>query len=127
MELGRFNTLETKEWERIARSRLILRKIPDIHGHPMYTEEQFFVYLQQFERDFAACRSKVIDATEGGARKQGVTLMTLRDAIDRFCKKAGEPHAAAAEPWKTWKCDDGGEFENRENWHLRGGAATQCR
>ena len=57
VELGRFNTLETKEWERIVRSRTILRKIPDIHGHPMYTEEQFFVYLQQFERDFAASRA----------------------------------------------------------------------
>ena len=83
VELGRFNTLETKEWERIVRSKTILRKIPDIYGHPMYTEEQFFVYLQQFERDFAASRCKVIDATEGGAKKQGVEVMTLRKAIDQ--------------------------------------------
>jgi hypothetical protein len=101
VELGRFNTLETKEWERIARSRLILRKIPDIHGHPMYTEEQFFVYLQQFERDFVACRSRVIDATEGGARKQGVTLMTLRDAIDQFCTGPVGSATSATPPWKT--------------------------
>lgn len=102
VELGRFNTLETKEWERIVRSRSILRKIPDIHGHPMYTEEQFFVYLQQFERDFAESRATVIDATEGGARKQGVTPMTLRDAIDRFCvSDLGD----TPRPWKTWQCD----------------------
>ena len=50
----------------------------------MYTEEQFFVYLQQFERDFAASRAKVIDATEGGAGTQGVQTMTLCEAIDAF-------------------------------------------
>jgi hypothetical protein len=102
VELGRFNTLETKEWERIARSKTILRKIPDIHGHPMYTEEQFFVYLQQFERDFAASRCTVIDATEGGARKEHVKLMTFADAIDRFCTR---DLAAVHRPWKQWSCD----------------------
>lgn len=116
VELGRFNTLETKEWERIVRSRTILRKIPDVHGHPMYTEEQFFVYLQQFERDFAASRCRVIDATEGGARKQGVEVMTLREAIDRFCgeiQKSGVRSQNAEfrmqnrddRPWKNWRCD----------------------
>ena len=104
-ELGRFNTLETKEWERIARSRTVLRKIPDIHGHPMYTEEQFFVYLQQFERDFAAARATgrhVIDATEGGARKEHVTVMTLREAIDQHCSIGFQPMSP---PWKSWQCD----------------------
>ncbi|MEI8198324.1 MAG: 6-hydroxymethylpterin diphosphokinase MptE-like protein, partial [Phycisphaerae bacterium] len=110
-ELGRFNTLETKEWERISRSKALLRKIPDIHGQPMYTEEQFFVYLQQFERDFAASRCRVIDATEGGARKQHVTLMTLRAALDQFCQMASEAGAAELEGgktsdrWKHWGCD----------------------
>jgi hypothetical protein len=108
VELGRFNTLETKEWERIVRSRTILRKIPDIHGHPMYTEEQFFVYLQQFERDFAASRCRVIDATEGGARKQGVEVMTLRRAIDEFVVRKQEARSKEQEGWKAWKdwkCD----------------------
>ena len=116
VELGRFNTLETKEWERIARSKHILRKIPDVHGHPMYTEEQFFVYLQQFERDFAASRHRVIDATEGGAKKQHVTVMTLREAIDRFCggvekqeaRSKDQEHAPA---WKKWDCDVVGNLE----------------
>ncbi|MGN6367385.1 MAG: motility associated factor glycosyltransferase family protein [Phycisphaerae bacterium] len=108
VELGRFNTLETKEWERIARSKHILRKIPDVHGHPMYTEEQFFVYLQQFERDFAASRCRVIDATEGGARKQHVAVMTLREAIDRFCGENQESSSKNQERvpgWKGWSCD----------------------
>jgi hypothetical protein len=105
VELGRFNTLETKEWERIVRSRSILRKIPDIHGHPMYTEEQFFVYLQQFERDFAASRHRVIDATEGGAKKQHVTPMTLRDAIDQYCNSEFRIQNSELPAWKTWRCD----------------------
>jgi hypothetical protein len=119
VELGRFNTLETKEWERIARSKHILRKIPDVHGHAMYTEEQFFVYLQQFERDFAASRCRVIDATEGGARKQHVTVMPLREAIDGYCGKSEarspEPEAGSQGPevpaWKTWSCDVAGNLE----------------
>jgi len=109
VELGRFNSLETKEWERIVRSKTILRKIPDIHGAPMYTEEQFFVYLQQFERDFAASRCTVIDATEGGAHKEHVQYMTLADALGRFCQR---PMTGIARPWKTWTCDRAGRLES---------------
>ncbi len=115
VELGRFNTLETKEWERIMRSRAILRKIPDIYGHPMYTEEQFFVYLQQFERDFAASRERggrVIDATEGGARKQGVEVMTLRAAIDEMAVSGQwSVVSGGGRPWKNWSCDGVGNLK----------------
>ncbi len=118
VELGRFNTLETKEWERIVRSRAILRKIPDIHGHPMYTEEQFFVYLQQFERDFAASRCRVIDATEGGARKQGVTVMKLREAMEQYCSgqwSVASGQTGAPPAWKHWTCDALGNL-----WRVKG-------
>ena len=91
VELNRFHTLETKEWERIVRHRPILRKVEDIHGRTVYTDEQMFSYLQQFERDFANTKATVIDATEGGARKAGATAMTLRDAIDRV-KQFMEEH-----------------------------------
>ncbi len=111
VELGRFNTLETKEWERIARSRTILRKIPDIHGHPMYTEEQFFTYLQQFERDFAASRCTVIDATEGGARKEHVKLMTFAAALEKYCTR---DLSGIARPWKDWSCDVAARLEAAE-------------
>jgi hypothetical protein len=80
----------------------------------MYTEEQFFVYLQQFERDFAASRCRVIDATEGGARKQGVEVMTLRKAIDGFCGGSRKAEFriqnqriqnGGDRAWKDWGCD----------------------
>lgn len=87
-ELGRYCTLEMKEWERIARSRKMLRKVRDIDGREIYTEEQMYTYLQQFERDFARCAARVIDATEGGAAKAGVEVMPLARAIEQFCTRA---------------------------------------
>jgi hypothetical protein len=84
-ELSPFCTVEMKQWEQIVRERFILRKVPDYQGRPMYTEERLFSYLQQFEKDFAHTRSRVIDATEGGVAKRGATAMTLADAIEQFC------------------------------------------
>ncbi len=86
-ELGRFCSLEMKQWEQIIRERPILRKIPDYRGRPMYTEERLFAYLHQFERDFAQSKSRIIDATEGGAFKRGSTPMPLAEAIERFCAR----------------------------------------
>jgi len=74
-----------KEWERIVRHRSILRKVKDIHGHEIYTDDALFTYLQQFESDFARSRSRIIDATEGGVRKTGAAAMPLAEAADRFC------------------------------------------
>ena len=84
-ELSRFCTMEMKQWEQIVRDRPILRRIPDYLGRPMYTEERLFTYLHQFERDFAKSRSRIIDATEGGALKRGSTVMPLAEAIEQFC------------------------------------------
>jgi hypothetical protein len=66
---GRFCTVEMKQWEQIVRDRAILRRIPDHQGRPMYTEERLFTYLQQFEKDFAQTRTRIIDATEGWRRQ----------------------------------------------------------
>jgi len=87
MELNRFHTVEMKEWERVVRNRGILRKLTDVHGRDVYTDEQMFTYLQQFERDFAGCKSKIIDATEGGLRKQGTEVMAFRQVLDRYCAR----------------------------------------
>jgi len=88
VELNRFYTLEMKEWERVARNGDILRKIKDIHGRDIYTDEQMFTYLQQFERDFATAKAKVIDATEGGAFKRNTQIMPLAKALEEYATKA---------------------------------------
>jgi hypothetical protein len=87
-ELSRFCTVEMKQWEQIVRERHILRKIPDYQGRPMYTEERLFTYLQQFERDFLRSKSKIIDATEGGAAKRGTTTMPFAEAAEKYCRSA---------------------------------------
>lgn len=86
-ELNRFYSIESKEWERIVRYRRVLRKVPDIRGEEVYTEDHLFTYLQQFEADFARTRARVIDATEGGARKAGTTIMPLGEALRRFARE----------------------------------------
>ncbi|HEV8607137.1 MAG TPA: 6-hydroxymethylpterin diphosphokinase MptE-like protein [Tepidisphaeraceae bacterium] len=88
-ELGRFCTMEMKQWEHIARERPILRKIPDVAGRAMYTEQRLFSYLQQFERDFATSRAKVIDASEGGALKRGAQVQTLAEVLEKLSGTAG--------------------------------------
>jgi hypothetical protein len=90
-ELGRYCTLEMKEWMRIVRQRDILRKIKDAAGRDIYTDEQMFTYLEQFERDFGKCAVRIIDATEGGAGKAGAITMTLSEAARRFCADPLEP------------------------------------
>ena len=104
-ELGRFCTVEMKQWEQIVRERPILRRIPDQQGRPMYTEERLFTYLQQFERDFLRTPTTIVDATEGGAAKRGTTVMTLAEAIDRHCTRPLPPRPAAVpERDRTAEC-----------------------
>ncbi|USN99896.1 MAG: DUF115 domain-containing protein [Phycisphaeraceae bacterium] len=84
-ELGPMRTLEMFEWERIVRSKSLLRKATDIQGRPIYTDEQMATYLSQFEIDFAAdarAGLRVIDATEGGVRKAHTEVMSLARALE---------------------------------------------
>lgn len=86
-ELNRFNSIEQKEWDRIARNRPILRKVPGVDGIDLYTDELLFTYLEQFERDIAAAPCKVINATQGGAHIRGTTPLSLSEAMEKFCKQ----------------------------------------
>lgn len=85
-ELNPFNTVEMMEWQRIVRHRTHLEQTTDIHGKPIYTDAQMLTYLHQFERDFADLEKQgvcIIDATEGGVRKQHTTVMSLHEALDQ--------------------------------------------
>ena len=89
-ELGAFNTIETMEWTRVVRMRGNLRRAEDVHGRPIFTDEQMSTYLGQFERDFDEAKQAgltVIDATEGGMPKQHTELSTLKDALDRYATR----------------------------------------
>ena len=110
-ELNTFNTLEMLEWERIARMGSHLREATDVLGRPILTDEQMATYLDQFQRDFYADTQKglsVIDATEGGVRKQYTTVEALRDVVERFCGARGAENGergstggpGTAHPWR---------------------------
>jgi hypothetical protein len=100
-ELSEFSTVEMKQWEQIVRDRPILRQIPDQQGRMIYTEERLFTYLQQFERDFGRTKTRIIDATEGGALKRGSVAMTLRTVLEQFCT-ADLPAIADDHPGLQW-------------------------
>jgi len=86
-ELGRFCTLEMKQWERIARNRPILRRVRDLHGREVYSDETLLSYAEQFAADFANARCRVIQASEGGLAIPGMEVMPLDQAVERFCRR----------------------------------------
>jgi len=102
-ELNRFNTIEQKEWERIARNRPILRRVVGAEGGELYSDELLFTYLEQFEKDIASVGRTVINATEGGARIRGTQSMTLREASDRFCSSPIDPERFAYRKTVSWR------------------------
>ncbi|HNO76675.1 MAG TPA: DUF115 domain-containing protein [Phycisphaerae bacterium] len=96
-ELNRFNTLETKEWERIVRNRPVLRKVAGNDGNELYTDELLFTYLEQFEKDIAETPAKVINATEGGAQIRGTEVMSLQQVLDTYATTPLPTHAQASQ------------------------------
>ena len=102
-ELNRFNTMEQKEWDRIARNRPILHQVQGNNGEDIYTDELLLTYLEQFEKDIAAVPSRVINATEGGAKIRGADAMTLREAAGRYCTKRIDPKRLAYRSTTQWR------------------------
>lgn len=90
-ELNRFCTLETKEWERLVRRKAALVRTADWQGRPLFTDKPMANYLRQFERDFQCSPAAIVDATEGGARKNGASRMTLAEVLDQCPPAATTP------------------------------------
>jgi hypothetical protein len=86
-EMSRFQTIEMKQWERIARARAGLKLVKDIHGRDTYTDDQMFTYAEQFQSDFLGCANRVIHATEGGMALAGTEVMTLAEAAAECCTR----------------------------------------
>lgn len=100
-ELSDIATLESLEWQRIVRMRALLRKAPAAAGGELYADEQMHTYRVQFERDFerdTRAGYTIIDATEGGARKQHTTIMPLARALRECATSAPRPAKLAPPP-----------------------------
>lgn len=60
----------------------------DINGNPIRTSSEFLIYKNWFEEQFAACPNiTVIDASEGGIKISGTQILTLKEAIDKYCRE----------------------------------------
>ncbi len=90
-ELNTFNTLDMLEWQRIVRHKGHLKRLQDIHGRPIFSDEQMVTYLKQFERDFIEAPQTVIDATEGGLPKKRTTVMPLAEALQTHATRDVPP------------------------------------
>ena len=113
-ELSDHNTLEMMEWQRIVRMRGFLRERTDIHDRPIYLDEQMSTYLAQFEADFqkdTLAGRTIIDASEGGVRKQHTSVMGLCDALalhgsrEPIVMPATEQDRQEADEHRTKVCD----------------------
>lgn len=63
-----------------------LFEVEDIYGGKVKTEYNMNMYRIWFENAVIKYPDiKFIDATEGGAKKKGMEIMTLKDAIEREC------------------------------------------
>ena len=63
-------------------------EIESIDGGKVLTRIDFKMYLDWFEDQIKEkCSIRVIDATEGGAKIHGSEIMTLKEAIEKCCKK----------------------------------------
>lgn len=63
--------------------------VEDIYGNEVLTDRGLYGFLTWFENAIANDRSnrKYIDATEGGAKIKGTTIMSLEDVIETYCKE----------------------------------------
>jgi len=71
----------------------------DIFGFPVMVEQQHQTYADYLSKEFRKTQCKIINATEGGILKEGVELMSLRDALFRFAQdgKEGENKKTVSE------------------------------
>ncbi len=64
-----------------------LIKVKGNYEEFVYTNQIYDLFRRGFVTDLAHYRGTCVNATEGGAFIEGTTLMTLREAIDKYCAK----------------------------------------
>jgi hypothetical protein len=83
--LNKFLTLEMIYREFTRRIGMVW--IEDIFGGRVLTSHKMLVWLRWIESHLSISKARFIDATEGGARIKGTEVMTLKEAITRFCRR----------------------------------------
>jgi hypothetical protein len=70
-------------------------KIEDINGDQVWTRDDYYLYLKWFNRRIKEIKKvndnlEIVDATEGGARIEGTSLMTLKEVEQKYCDQPVE-------------------------------------
>lgn len=61
-------------------------ELKDIYGNDGYTTNDYYMYIDEIGQLAGRLTNvKFIDATEGGAPKANTEIMTLQEAIDKYC------------------------------------------
>ncbi len=98
-ELGRFQTIEMKQWERIVRGRPILKTVTTADGRFAFSDEQLVSYAEQFAGDLAGSGARVFQTAPGGVALPGADFLPLAAAAEQYCTRALPPNLfPAAEP-----------------------------
>ncbi|GGJ11381.1 hypothetical protein GCM10010885_20820 [Alicyclobacillus cellulosilyticus] len=63
-----------------------LYEVEDIYGNKVYTTRDYLFYLRWFERQVKARDRTYVNATEGGALKEGWEIMTLAEALGKYAR-----------------------------------------
>lgn len=88
-------------------------QIEDIYGNMVDSREEWYRFLLWFENAIQQLPKDnvIIDATEGGAKIRGTKIMTLEEAIEKYCildvnceeQVKSTPLAFNDEEWKVFK------------------------
>jgi len=76
----------------------------DIYGRQVFTNKQMYSYCNYFHARFAepeARQRTIINATEGGILKEGVRIMTFREAINGFLREPQPISGLLDEAWRS--------------------------
>jgi hypothetical protein len=103
-EFNRFYSSAMKELEYSLTMRPRLREVPAWGGGTVKTCDVFSAYLEEFEQFFRRGSQRIIDATEGGARKRWTERMPLESAVAQFVREELPPELLQVPPVTEDEC-----------------------
>lgn len=112
---GNDNSLKIEE--EMKNNKREYMKVKDIHGQKIWTRNDFYFFLQWFNRMIqdmkdSGCKTIFIDATEGGARIEGTEVIPLRDVIDQYCQVKNENKKGIIDKLRNYNVDWNPEIKN---------------
>ncbi|RLB20849.1 MAG: hypothetical protein DRG73_09510, partial [Deltaproteobacteria bacterium] len=72
-------------------------------GRPVRSERQWEIMKNTYEEDLEAYQGKCINATEGGVRIRGAEVMTLNEAIRKYCAEEFRPELIIKEVFSDFE------------------------